>query len=198
MMHVSPRETMLLLLTATAAIYGGTYFMLRDKVDEASVLRMKRQQLQGEITQSRRLIEGRARWEKEYKQVSTNLPVFPADKKMEVHWLSLMDETASRYGVSILKRQNEPEQQNGEVYEMPIECRDWEASLDGFVRFLFDLQSQGAMLDIRQLTIKPKDEKTLRGRFQLYCAYIREGKPPAAVGKSTNGMVRTGNSSRRE
>jgi hypothetical protein len=198
MMHVSQRETMLLLLAAAAAIYGGTYFMLRNKVDQAADLGLKRQQLQAEITQSRRLIDSRARWEQEYRQISTNLPVFPADKKMEIHWLSLMDETASRHGVSILKRQNEPEQQNGEVYEMPIECRDWEAPLDGFVRFLFDLQSQGAMLNIRQLTIKPKEDKALRGRFQLYCAYIREGNPPAAVGKSTSGTVRTVNSSSRE
>jgi hypothetical protein len=58
---------------------------------------------------------------------------------------------------------------------LPIECREWEASLDALVRFLFELQSEGAMLDIRQLLIKPRGQGILRGRFTLYCAYARAG-----------------------
>jgi hypothetical protein len=60
------------------------------------------------------------------------------------------------------------------VYELAIDCREWEATLDPLVRFLFDLQSEGAMFDVRQLMIKPKGKGVLRGRFALYCAYTRE------------------------
>ena len=65
----------------------------------------------------------------------------------------------------------------GDVFELPIEVRDWEGSLEALVGFLFELQSQGAMLDIRHLVMKPNEKKVLRGRFVLYCAYTRERQP---------------------
>ena len=75
--------------------------------------------------------------------------------------------------MKISKRQPGEEKQQGEVYELPIECREWEGSLDAITHFLFDLQSEGAMMDIRHLLIKPKGEGVLGGRFWLHCAYTR-------------------------
>ena len=74
----------------------------------------------------------------------------------------------------ILKRQVGEEEKHGDVYELPIDCRDWEATLDSLTHFLFDLQAENAMLDVRQLLIRPnKDASKLRGRFLLNCAYTR-------------------------
>jgi hypothetical protein len=89
-----------------------------------------------------------------------------------------MDGLASRNGVKIITRQVGEEEQAGEIYELPIECKDLEGTLQGLVRFLFDLQNEDAMLDIRQFYVKPKGkgDVLLRGRFTLYCAYTRAGE----------------------
>jgi len=102
------------------------------------------------------------------------LPTLPAGRNTDVHWLELMDNMASKNGIKIIKRQAGEEKKMGEVYELPVECKEWEGSLDSMSHFLFDMQSEGGMLDIRQLLVKPTGKDVLRGRFTLYCAYMKE------------------------
>lgn len=175
-MKVSPREAVLGVLTLAVALLGGTALLARPKIDEWKQLRADQAQVRMEIEQDRRLVAGRDEWVKRLSELSKMLPVFPPDKKMDIHWLSVMDGAASKHGVQISKRQAGDEEQQGEVYELPIESKEWEGTLDGLVHFLFDMQKEGAMLDVRQLFVKPKSQNVLRGRFVLYCAYTRAEK----------------------
>lgn len=198
-MKIHPREAWLMLATASVALFAGTAMLARPKLDDWRDVRRQQAEVRDQIERENRLLQTKESWEKQFSEFTRIIPVFPADKKMDVHWLSIMDELARKHGVSISKRQVQEEKKVGDVYELPIEGREWEGSLDALVHFLFDLQSQGAMLDIRQLLIKPKEQKSdgmLRGRFVLYCAYMREkgaGKekpaapPPAAIPSKRQG-----------
>ena len=172
-MKFSRREAVLLFVTVAAALFGVTAIMARPRIDDWRALRRQREQTLYEIDLDRQLISQRDRWAGHLDELSRLLPQFPPDKKMDIHWLSVMDSAANSRGLRITKRQVGEEQQQGDVYELAIECREWEGTLDGMVRFLADLQSEGAMLDVRQLLVKPKPEGGLRGRFTLYCAYTR-------------------------
>jgi hypothetical protein len=61
--------------------------------------------------------------------------------------------------------------------------------LDAIVKFLYDLQSQGAMMDVRKLMMKPhgvapQGGYLMKGRFSLTCAYTKEGvSTPTDVSK---------------
>ena len=79
----------------------------------------------------------------------------------------------------------------GDVFEIAIECKEWEGSLDALVHFLYDLESAGVMLDMRQMFMRPHptNRGLLRGTFTLHCAYMRE-KPAAAVASPAGGGAR--------
>jgi len=198
-MKIHAREAVLMMSTASVALFAGTVLLARPKLDAWGDVRRKQAEARDLIEREQKLLAGEAAWQKQYAELRAMIPLYPAEKKMDVYWSSIMDELARKHGVNIVKRRPLGEEKVGDMYELPIVCSDWEGSLDAIVHFLFDLQSQGAMLDIRQLLIKPKDQKSggmLRGSFTLYCAYMRErgaekGKPsaapPAAAPRNTQG-----------
>ena len=112
------------------------------------------------------------------------LPHHPADQDVGTFWLATMDKIAAEHEVLITSRQVKQEKEMGEVYELPIEVR-WRADLESLTLFLFDLQTKGAMLDVRQLSISVKDKGLLTGTFRMNCAYTRE-KTPVAEDKGSN------------
>jgi len=169
----SSREAMLALVAAAVILFGGSAMLVKPKLVYWKELRAKQGDVIQHIEQDKRLVAERGKWTNQLEALSKMLPQHPADKKVDVYWLSIMDNLASKHGVKISKRQAGEEKKQGDVYELPIDCNEWEGNLDSIVHFLFDLQSEGAMLDIRQLLIKQKEKGLLRGRFSLCCAYTR-------------------------
>ncbi|MDD4872916.1 MAG: hypothetical protein PHR77_20370 [Kiritimatiellae bacterium] len=175
-MKLSQREAILAMVTGTIMLFGMTALFSKSKIEEWKDISKQQSDLQDQILRNKEIIASKAVWQKKLDELQKSLPEYPAEQKMDVQWLSTMDELASKHGVKILKRQAGEEKVVGDVYELPIECKDWEGNLNSIVHFLFDLQSQGAMLDIRQLQMRPKSGDLLRGYFTLYCAYAKQGK----------------------
>lgn len=175
-MKLSERELMLAMATGAVVLFGLSVILSKSKIEEWKEITKKQEELSAQIQRNQETINSRDVWLKKLGELQQALPEYPADKKMDVQWLSTMDQVAVKHGVKILKRQAGEEKVVGDVYELPIECKEWEGNLGAIVHFLFDLQSQGAMLDIRQLQVKPKAGDVLRGYFSLYCAYAKQKK----------------------
>lgn len=173
-MNVSSREMILAILTGAVVLFGVTILVVRPKVDQLREMRQRQEQVAGEIQVYRSLAEQRGQWEKEQSALKGLMVRFPAEQKMDVHWLSVMDRLASKNGLSILRRKANPEEPQGDVYRMTIECSQWEGTLDAIVRFLVDLQSEGVMFDVRQLRIKTGKRDLLEGGFTLSCTYVKD------------------------
>lgn len=173
-MNITPRESVLALGTVAAVLFGGGIMLARPKLTELRDVSAQQDVLVGEIQGYQELVAQRPEWEDKFQGLSAQLPKHPADRKVDVYWLEKMDELATKHGVQITQRNAGGEVDQGDVYELSIECRDWQGSLDQVTHFLFELQAEGAMFDIRQLLIKPKGKGVLRGRFSLSCAYTRE------------------------
>src|SRR3989339_852267 len=175
-MRLSQRELILAMATGAVVLFGLSVILSKSKIEEGKEIVKKQEELSAQIQRNREIINSREIWEKKLNELQKALPEYPVDKKMDVQWLSAMDQLATKHGVKILKRQAGEEKVVGDVYELPIECKEWEGNLNAIIHFLFDLQSQGAMLDIRQLQVKPKAGDVLRGYFSLYCAYAKQKK----------------------
>jgi len=172
-MKITRRETVLFVATAGAALLGGTLLLARPKLDEWRELKVQQQAVRDTLAKDREILQQQDKWEKEFVALGRNLPPIPKGQNVDVYWLSMMDQMATTHGLKVIKRQVGDEKALGDVFELPIECKEWEGTLDSLVLFLVDLQSRGAMLDLRQLLVKPKGQGVLRGRFMLYCAYRR-------------------------
>jgi len=173
-MNLSRREAVLLLATVGSAMIGGTWFAVRPQFAEWSALRTRQVAIRDAIDRDQRMFEQKARWQAEFDELKDSLPMVPLGQKVDVYWLSIVDRVAERHGLKIIRRQVNEERPMGDVYEMPIEAKDWEGTLDSLVRFMVDLRAQGAMLDMRQLLVRPRGQGVLRGRFLLHCVYRRE------------------------
>jgi Tfp pilus assembly protein PilN len=181
-MKITSREMTLGLVTLTVGLFGGTLLQARPRLTEWQRLQKTQARLEDEIRRDRELVEKRADWEGRFDELSEAMPQYGTQMKTDVLWLSTLDSVARKHGLEIRRIEAKEERQQGDVYELPIECTEWEGSLDALVHFLFDLQSRGAMLDVRFLHIKPKAGKVLRGRFSLSCAYTRGDNAAAADG----------------
>jgi Tfp pilus assembly protein PilO len=179
---VTRREIVLTLATLTVALFGGSLVLVKPRIQAWKDLQAQQNELRRQIEVDSRMVAQRAQWAAKFAELSQVLPRHPADKEVDVYWLSILNDAAKKQGVELRRIEADKEKPQGDVFELPIECKEWAGTLPALVRFLFDLQTQGAMLDIRHLLIKPRGKGVLGGRFTLYCAYMREGQPKAAAG----------------
>ncbi len=182
-MSISPREQVLLGMTLVVLLYGTLGLTARGRLEILRELRAERNEQQRLLDDRELLISQRAEWESQYAGLRDLMPVFDPVRRVDTYWLGIMDRLAAKNNLSIVRRQVGSERQVGDVFEMPIDCKDWEGSLEALVGFLYDIQAEGAMLDMRQMFIRPTPKKPalLRGSFTLYCAYLRDASAASAA-----------------
>jgi len=173
-MKISGREAVMTMLTTAVAIGAVTFMTAGPKIQEWKKVHSNLDAAQRRIDGYNKLLGSENMWASQFAGLRKMLPQYPAGKNVNIHWLSTMDRIASNNGVRIVKREARKEKKIGDVYELPIECREWEGSLPAIKNFLMAIEKEGAMLDMRKLLIKPKSNNLLKGRFTLYCAYTRK------------------------
>ena len=144
---------------------------------EWTVKKAEWQRQEMRLQRERAVIALRPEIEARYAELRDRMPIFPAGKSVDTHWLPIMDNSARANNVNIAQRAIGSEENLGDVTELTLECRDWEGRLDSLVWFLYDLETrEDAMMDVRALTIKPSAKKPgiLQGAFTLNCAYMRQ------------------------
>ncbi len=172
-MKMSPREWILGIVTMTVALYGLLFFMVSARLPEWRVIRSEQENLRAEIAESRALVEERGGWEAAMEERQDLMPVFPQGESMYSRLRSVVNRFASRHDLRIVSDRPGEERQEGPVYELPIVLQ-WEGTIDSLVRFLFDIEREGAMLDIRYLRVRPRDRTIRHGQIDIYFAYRRE------------------------
>ncbi len=173
-MTVNRREVGLMIVTAAAALFGLSSLAARSRIAEWRQLRDEQDRLEVAIEQSQRLSGQEEDWSRRLEEVRHVVPAFAANAEMDVHWIGFVERLAARHGLRILRLQAGRERLSGDVYELPIEVTESEGTLEAFVHFLFELEGEGAMIDVRYLRLRPKDDTIRTGRFSLLCAYTRE------------------------
>ena len=185
MSAVSSREKNMLLIAVVAVLYAVAALCFKKQSANWKTEQRVYTNAQKKVQEESALIAARDEWTAKYEQMRNLMPVFPYDKDVDTHWLNIMDSAATRNGLTIARRQTSKEVEVGDVFELPVDCKDWEGTLESLVKFLYDLHKEGAMLDVRQLFIRPSNKPGyLKGAFTLYCAYMRGDEVKAAAGKS--------------
>lgn len=185
-MSLSTREKVLAAATVFTIAFGLVGTQVRDRIERIADTSRTAKDLSGRISLQRELIASAHDWADRYEQVKDQMPVFEPGQQVDTYWLNIMDIAAEQHEVRIRNRSAKDETVLSDVYEFPIEVREWEATLEAFMRFMHALISEGAMLDIRELRVSPVPNRQgiLRGSFVLYCAYMR-GAPTATSTATT-------------
>jgi len=174
MTTLSFKEKNLLLILGVVLLYGVAALSYSPKKASLNIAKRTFEREAKKLQEERALIAARTEWTQRYETMRSMMPPFPYEKDVVTYWLSMMDTAATKHGLTISNRQANKEIEVGDVYELPLDCSSWEGSLEQLVKFLYDLDQKGAMLDMRQITIRPSNKPgILKGSFTLYCAYMR-------------------------
>jgi hypothetical protein len=175
MSAISSKEKNMLLIGLAVILYGVAALCYKTQMPNWKKEQKIYQAAEKKLSEEKALIAARETWKEEYETVRGFMPVFPFEKDMDTHWRRLVDDAAETHDLTLARRPFTKEIELGDGYEPPIACKDWEGSLDSLVHFLYALSTQeGAMLDMRQLYIKPTNKAgVLKGTFTLYSAYMR-------------------------
>ncbi len=179
-MSMNRREKFLSVVTVFTIAFGLVGMQARNRIDLINGKSMQVRELKDRIAFQKELIAAKPDWAARYDAVKDQMPVFEPGRPVDTYWLNKMDNAANKNNVRIRNRQAKAETVISDVSEFPIEVRDWEATLESMLSFMIDLQSEGAMLDVRELRVSPIANRQgyLKGSFTLYCAYMR-GAPIA-------------------
>jgi Tfp pilus assembly protein PilO len=175
-MKISSRELVLACITGAVVIVGGTWYFGAPLVDDWKSAITERRKMGEDRKLAERLIEQRPEWQQRYDELRAPIPKHGPNDPVTSEMLKNVKRLADQHGVTLSRIEPDKEKVNGDLAEVAIDCT-WDSELEPLVRFLYAVQTQGAILDIRQLTIAPAQGVAgrLKGNFTVFFAFSREG-----------------------
>lgn len=175
-MKLSRREWALAWITMVIVALGGTYWFGAPRLKASQDVVREMEALSQRIAHIQSLLDERGSWDERLEAVRKQLPRHPASKDVTSELLRSLEQTAQQHGLSLLRREPDKEKDLGDLFEVSIDCT-WEGTLDALVHFLYAIQLQGVILDIRSLTVNPMEggPDRLKGSFTVVVAYTRVG-----------------------
>ncbi len=171
-MRVSRREMVLGWLTLVTLISGATYWVAAPRAEEWREMRKARTGLEQRRVLAERLLGQKGDVNARLGALRKQLPQYPVGQDVTAELLKTLERTARDHGLMLVRREPDKEKSVGDLFEVSINVT-WEGNLDSIVHFLYAWQAQGAILDIRQLTIQPGQPGQLKGNFTVDFAYSR-------------------------
>lgn len=174
-MRLSGREAFLAWFALVAAVLGGTWWWGQPTLKEWRDFSRKRETQERRRRAAQRLLDEQPAVDARLAEVRRQLPRYPPGQDVTAEMLRLLERTAKENGLVLLRQEPVPESTMGQLFKVTINCT-WEGELEPLVRFLYALQNQSVILDVRQLSINPKPGQRgqLQGTFALDCTYSRE------------------------
>lgn len=175
-MKLSQKESTLALVTLAVVLYCGGYLFVSPKIAGWQKLRDEQSLLVQKIETEKELLKEKEKWDREFGTLKKNLPVKKMNEPVDVFWMRKIYDIAKSRNVDI-QIQALPEKKAGELYELPLVCTKIQGSLPDLIRFFFDLQADGAVIDVRDVTLQPVPQgggKLAARSMNVYCAYLKE------------------------
>ncbi len=173
-MKLNQRESRLAVVALVAVLVGLTYWVGEPRYEEWKQSSEEVELLIRRQAAAQRLLDQTPELNERLRSLREQLPQHPPETDVTSQLLRNLQTFADEHGFLLLRREPEPERQIGDLYELAITCT-WEGELPSLVHFLYALQSQGAIVDVRQLTITPVQgaPNRLRGTLTVDYAYSR-------------------------
>lgn len=186
-MKIAARELNLLAATVAVVALALTYLALEPTFQEWTEFTERREDLVARRDTAQQLLDSRESVESRLSEFRDTLPVFPAGKQAEAELLLTLEK--SLHGLILTRSEAEAEREAGDLFETGLTCY-WEGDLPSLVNFLFAQQAQGAVSNVRQLSIQPASGRNeppgrLRGTFTIDYAYRRQAEPAPSLPEPT-------------
>lgn len=191
-MNLSRRESVLAFLTGSVLLMGLSYLLGAPAIERWRAAADQCRRFGNEANIAKRLIAQRGEWENRYEEQRAGIPRHGPNDPVNAVLLKRVEQLATENGLTLNRVQPDKEKNIGDLCELAIDCA-WEGSLEALVHFLYAVQKQGAILDVRQLTMSPSQNAAgrLKGNFTIFFAFSREGAA-SGPGSSVSGSQAPG------
>ena len=177
-LSLSRHDKAMLAVTVCVALFGFLALTAKGQIAGIRSRRAEADRLAQRLELQTALIDAKDDWAARYEQVRDRMPVFSGTEQVGPYWGKIMDDAAHDHDLHIQQRNFKEETVVAGVCELPIEVRQWEGTLEALVGFVHQVESTGAMLEVRELRVSPIQNRQgwLKGSFTLSCAYMRTDK----------------------
>ena len=181
-MKLSRRELILAFSTGAVVLLGVSWLLGGPAIARWRGASAQREKIEAECKIAQRLIAQRGEWEARYQEQRVSIPQHGPTDPVSAQLLKRIEQLASENGLILSRVQPDKERSIGDLSELAIDCA-WEGTLEPLVRFLYAVQKQGAILDLRQLTVSPGQGAAgrLKGNFTVFFAFSRMSVAAAAA-----------------
>jgi len=185
-MKLNNREILLSWTVLLTVLLLALYLIGAKRWKQDRQLAEERVVLSQRLRDTERLLARRGEVDAQLASMRDRLPKHPPGQDVTADILRDLENTARENKVTLTRRDAERERRAGELLEVSVTC-SWEADLDGLVHFLYALESQGVMRQVRQVTVNPAQENRLKGNIVVDHAYTRESGTAAPSKPAGNG-----------
>ena len=176
----SRRDRMIIAIVVVVALYALAAFLwFTGRGDAWARVRKAYDRELATLEREKALIRDRDLWEERAETKRLRMPLVGEDEMPATRWERIIENLAEKYHVSVGKglKASQVEEDHGGVWEMPVEVKYDNTSLQRLVEFLYAVNTaEDAMMDVRELEIgaKGKNVGALNGKIVLTCAYLKD------------------------
>ena len=180
---MSRRDRMIIAIVVVVALYAlAALLWFTGRALAWTIARKGYERERRTVQREKALINDRDLWEERAETKRLRMPLVGEDEKPATRWERIVERLATQYHVSVgkgLKAQQEED--HGGVWEMPVEVKYDNTSLQRLVEFLYAVNTvEDAMMDVREIEInaaRGKNAGALHGKIVLTCAYLKGDEP---------------------
>ena len=187
----SRRDRMVIAIVVVVALYALAAFLwFTGRGDAWSRARKAYDKEVATFEREKALIRDRDLWEERAETKRLRMPLVGEDEMPATRWERIIEGLAEKYHVSVGKglKASQVEEDHGGVWEMPVEVKYDNTSLQRLVEFLYAVnKAEDAMMDVREIEIavRGRNVGALNGKLVLTCAYLKGEAPEADEAKKT-------------
>ena len=129
---------------------------------------------------TKKLLAKRADVATQLEALQHKLPRYATDRDVTAEQMRTLDRIAQEQKFGLGQREPQPEGTNGVIHEITIRSA-WESDLSALTHFLYAIQTQDVIFDVRRLTVTPTPGTTdrLKGSMVINSAYAVTDEPAA-------------------
>jgi hypothetical protein len=178
-MTLNTREWNLLVATVLVILIGSTWMLGGDKLTEWQELRDSRANLELQKRRHESKIGRKDDLMRRLDVVKLVLPQHGLKQDLKSDFMQRIQNLADKSLVTVEKLDSDNEKSVGDsgLFKMAVKV-NWKGALKELVPFLYDLQSQGAVMDVRDLSVKSDSSGQLKGNLAVDFAYSRSDSAP--------------------
>jgi len=171
-MKLAGRELWLIVGAGIVLALLGTVWVVRETLDDWKASTQLERKTQEKLRLTKRTLSQRETVASQLETLQRKLPRYSPDRDVTAEQMRTLDRIAQEQSFGLGQREPQLENTNGVVREIGIHSA-WESDLGALTHFLYALQTQDVIFDVRRLTVSLASGATdhLKGSMVINSAY---------------------------